>query len=287
MKQIRVGSDTIISRDINLERYLKDIRKMPTMNYAEERLVIIEAQKGDQAAFEKLITANLRFVVSCAKEYQYPGIEIIDLIQAGNVGLMEAITKFDLTKEIKFISYAVWWIKNSIIEFLRENTKAIRLPYNQQNEIQRYFKEKDKLEKQYETTLNADQVGQLTDTDIDVDYIRQALLCNSHAQSMNDPIGGGDGGEIGIVEDLISDPHANFLDGYDHAFRRQQVSRALGKLSPIQKQIIVLSFGLEDSISRSNEDIAEQLKLTAERIRQIKNQAVAKLGTLDYLSICR
>jgi RNA polymerase primary sigma factor len=285
MKQIRVGSDTIISRDINLERYLKDIRKAPILSRQEERDTILLAQAGSQAAFEKLIEANLRFVVSCAKEYQYPGVEIIDLISAGNVGLMEAVAKFDLSKEIKFISYAVWWIKNSIIEFLRENTKAIRLPYNQQNEIQKYYKEKDKLEKQYETNLNADQVGELN-PEIDVDYIRQALACNQSAQSMNEPIGGGGEGEVGIVEDLVSDPNANFLEGYDHDFRKKQISRALGKLSTIQKQIIVLSFGLEDSISRSNEDIAEQLKLTAERIRQIKNQALEKLGNLEYLQAC-
>jgi len=283
MKQIKVGSDTVISRDINLERYLKDIRKIKPLTYAEERAVIIAAKSGNQIAFDTLISSNLKFVVNCAKEYQHPGVDIIDLISAGNVGLIEALRKFDLSKEIKFISYAVWWIKNSIIEYLKENVKTIRLPYNQQNEIKEFMQAKEKLEQQLEINLGTDQVGNLAG--IDINYIRQALAANGRAASMNDPIGNGEDGE-GILEDLVSDPDSDFTNEYDKDFKKKSVHQALEKLTKIQKEIIIYSFGLTDGISRSNEDIAEQLGLTAERIRQIKNQAIERLKKVEHLGYC-
>ena len=283
MKQIKVGSDTVISRDINLERYLKDIRKIKPLTYAEERAVIIAAKSGNQTAFDTLISSNLKFVVNCAKEYQHPGVDIIDLISAGNVGLIEALRKFDLSKEIKFISYAVWWIKNSIIEYLKENVKTIRLPYNQQNEIKEFMAAKEKFEQELEINLGTDQVGTLAG--IDVGYIRQALAANGRAASMNDPIGNGDG-EEGILEDLVSDPDSDFTNEYDKDFKKNSVHQALEKLTKIQREIIIYSFGLEDGISRSNEDIAEQLGLTAERIRQIKNQALVRLSKVEHLGHC-
>ncbi len=288
MKQIRVGSDTVISRDINLERYLKDIRKTKPLTYAEERSIILAAKSGNQTAFDTLITSNLKFVVNCAKEYQHPGVDIIDLISAGNVGLIDAVRKFDMSREVKFISYAVWWIKNAIIEYLKENVKTIRLPYNQQNEIKQYFKAKERLEKDLEISLNTEQVGILTagtPQEVDIAYIQQALSCNSRAASLSDPIGNGEDAE-GTLEDLVSDPESDFTESYDNDFKKKSVHQALNKLTPIQKRIIIYAFGLDDGINRSNEDISEQLDLTAERIRQIKNQALIRLSKVDNLVGC-
>lgn len=283
VKQIKAGSETVISRDINLERYLKDIRKTKTLTYAEERIVILEAQQGNQKQFEKLISANLRFVVSCAKEYQYPGVDIIDLISAGNIGLMEAVKKFDLTKDIKFISYAVWWIKNAIIEHLKENVKIIRLPYNQLQSIKVYQSAKEKLEQKHEMNLGTDQVGELSG--IDVNYIRQSLSMNERAASLSDPIGSDEDGG-GILEDQIGDASANFFDEYEKDFKKNIITVALNRLNPTQRQIISLSYGVEGGVCHSNEDIAEQLSLTAERIRQIKNQALEKLKKVKQLQAC-
>lgn len=288
MKQIKIGSDTKISRDINLERYLKDIRKFEPLTYAEERSIILAAKTGNQVAHDKLISSNLRFVVSCAKEYQHPDIAIIDLISAGNVGLIEALRKFDLSKEVKFISYAVWWIKNAIIEYLKENVRAIHLPYNQQNDIKEYKKIKEKLEQELEINLNASQVEELTlgtSNEVNLKELQQALSCHNKATSINEPLGNGEDGE-GIIEDLISDPESIFTSKYDTEHKRNFVHQVLNKLPQIQKEIMFYSFGINDGISRSNEDIAEQLGLTAERIRQIKGQTLLKLKEVEHLSNC-
>lgn len=284
MKKIKIGSDTVISRDINLERYLKDIRKFKPLTYDEERSIILAAKANNQQALETLIKSNLRFVVSCAKEYQHPGVDILDLISAGNIGLIKALYKFDMGKEIKFISYAVWWIKNDIIEYLKENVKTIRLPYNQQNEIKQYLNTKEKLERNLEVTLSAEQVEELTG--IKIDYFQQALSCNVKATSLSDPLSGSGEETEGTLEDLVSDPESDFTIDYDKGVKQKNINLALDKLPPIQKQIIIFSFGLSDGISRSNEDIAEQLSLTAERIRQIRNQALARLSQETYLQSC-
>lgn len=274
MKKITIGSDTVISRDVNLERYLRDIRKIKPLTYAEERSVIIAAKSGNKQAFDLLITSNLKFVVSCAKEYQLPGVDIIDLISAGNIGLIRALEKFDMSKEIKFISYAVWWIKNDIIEYLKENVKTIRLPFNQQNEIRQYLNVKEKLEAKFETNLNTEQVEELTG--IKTDYFQHALPFNNRTASLNDPINDSDEGDS-TLEDLVADPQSDFTTNYDRGFQRKSIDEALEKLPKIQRDILTFSFGLNDGISRSNEDIAEQLNLTAERIRQIRKQALETL----------
>lgn len=282
MKQISINSGTVISRDINLERYLKDIRKFPSLTYAEERTIILAAKSGNKDALKKLIESNLRFVVNCAKEYQHPDINVIDLISAGNEGLIEAVEKFDLGKEIKFISYAVWWIKNSIIEFLKENTKTIRLPYNKQSEIRQYLNAKEKLEQKLETSLGLDQVEELTGTDFT--HVRETIAYNNKADSINNPISNGE--EDGILEDLISDPQADFTQTYDQDFKKKAIYQSLNKLTPVQREIIQLSFGLGNNIEQSNEDIAKRLKLSAERIRQIKKQALTRLSKVNGLDTC-
>jgi RNA polymerase primary sigma factor len=284
MKQIRTNSDTVISRDVNLERYLKDIRITKPLSAKEEREVIKKAQDGDRQAIDKLITSNLKFVVSVAKEYQTPGVEIIDLISAGNLGLIEAIPKFNLEKEYKFISYAVWWIKNGIIEYLRQNVKQVRLPYNQQDHLKLYNDQKEKLEKKFECSLSIEQVMENTELVFDVNNIRQSLTFSGNMSSLSDPLSTGE--DEGVVEDLLVDPQSNFFETYTHEYRKDAIRKALSGLSDIQRTVLSLSFGIEDGTVHSNEDIAEKLDLTAERIRQIKNKALVLLKDNKFLSTC-
>lgn len=274
MKQIYSKSDTVISRDINIERYLRDIRQFQPLLRSEEKDLLEKAQKGDKAAEHKLVQANLKFVVNCAKEYQTPGVEIVDLIMVGNIGLIDAVKKYDYkNSDVKFISYAVWWIKNAIIEYLRTYNKPIRLPYNQQNEVKRFHKEKQKLEQQYEANLNIEQVCDLMQDDSLLN-LQQALVVSSSPAFLSDPLNDEDSS---TVEDLLTNEQEDVTAIFDLSHRSKMIQDSLKTLSLLQQQILVLSFGLEDDIPRTNEDIAQLLGLTAERIRQVRSQALQQL----------
>lgn len=282
MKIIRTKSDTVISRDLSVERYLKDIRNTKPLTFDQERIYIRNAQEGDKSAADKLVTANLKFVVMCAKEYQQPGIDIMDLIQAGNEGLIDAVLKFNLVQEIKFISYAVWHIKRVIIEYIKENYKTIRLPFNQQDELQRIFAQKEKMEKEFEGSVPIHHV-------LDVYYnqetpsenIMQALSCHGTTASLDEPVSQDDA-EMTLGE-LVTSKDSDFTTVYEEQHRKRLVNLAMVRLSQTQKRVISLAFGLEDNIIRTNQDIADQLNLTAERVRQIRQKALLKLKSCEEL----
>jgi RNA polymerase primary sigma factor len=278
MKQIRSNSDTVISRDVTLERYLREIKHHQPLTKIEEKRILTLAQAGDKQAFDKIVTANLRFVVNCAKEYQYPGLEIIDLISAGNIGLMDAVYKYDLKNEVKFISYAVWWIKNSIIEFLKENVRSIHIPQNQLSSLKQLSVIQRKLEQEYETVLDIEQVSHLAD--LDISTLRPAIAVAHKATSLSTPIG--EEGDS-ILEDLVPDHGSDIYKFYDQEHNKKKIHLSIEKLTPLQKQIIILSFGLEDGIVRSNEDISEMIDLTPERIRQIRIQSLDRLRNFTIL----
>jgi RNA polymerase primary sigma factor len=283
MKQIRVNSDTVISRDICLERYLRDIRKNQPLTKEQELELIKKAQKGDKNARDLIIVHNLKFVINCAKEYQTPGVELIDLISAGNLGMIEAIDKFNCEKDMKFISYAVWWIKNAIIEFLKEITKVVRIPYNQLAEINRFVKEKEKLDQQFESDLSLDQVEKVIG-DLDTDNLKSALIGYQIPTSLSDPISMGE--EEGCVEDILTDEKDLFEEKYNQEHLKRITISALNKLNDSQKQIITMAFGLQDGIMRTNDDIADTLDITAERVRQVKADALKRLRNNKIFSTC-
>jgi RNA polymerase primary sigma factor len=283
MKQIRVNSDTVISRDICLERYLRDIRKNQPLTKEQELELIKKAQKGDKNARDLIIVHNLKFVINCAKEYQTPGVELIDLISAGNLGMIEAIDKFNCEKDMKFISYAVWWIKNAIIEFLKEITKIVRIPYNQLAEINRFVKEKEKLDQQFESDLSLDQVEKVIG-DLDTDNLKSALIGYQIPTSLSDPISMGE--EEGCVEDILTDEKDLFEEKYNQEHLKRITISALNKLNDSQKQIITMAFGLQDGIMRTNDDIADTLDITAERVRQVKADALKRLRNNKIFSTC-
>lgn len=274
MKRIYSKSDTVISRDISIERYLRDIRNFKSLTKPEEKDLLEKAQKGDREAEHKLIQANLKFVVNCAKEYQTPGIEIVDLIMVGNLGLIDAVKKYDYkASDVKFISYAVWWIKNAIIEYLRTYNRPVRLPYNQQNEVKRFYKEKQKLEQQHEANLNIEQVCDLIQDDSLLN-LQQALMVTSSPAFLSDPLGEE---ELGTLGDMLTNPEEETVTSFDLIHRSKTIQLSLEKLPALQREILILSFGLIDNIPKTNEDIAKVLGLTAERIRQVRGQALLHL----------
>lgn len=283
MKQIRAKSETVISRDIGLERYLRDIRKYTPLTKQEETELIRRAQKGNKAARDLVIVHNLKFIVNCAKEYQTPGVELIDLISAGNIGMIEAIERFDCDKDMKFISYAVWWIKNAIIEFLKEITKVIRIPYNQLAEINRFIKEKEKLDQQYEGDLSLDQIEKIVG-DLDTANLKSALIGYQIPTSLSDPVSLEEGASC--VEETLSDNKDLFKEMYDKEHLKKAIAVALENLNESQKQVITLAFGLKDGVARTNDDVAGTLDITAERVRQIKVEALKKLKADKTLHTC-
>lgn len=273
MKKINTKETPNISRSAITEIYLKDIRNSKPLTPAKEKELIRAAQKGDIKAQNTLVEANLKFVINVAANYQTPGIDIMDLVSAGNIGLIESIKTFNTDKEIKFISYAVWWIKNGCVEFLRENTKAVHLPFNQHEFLNKVAKQKEKLEKEFEGDVDNLYVISTLDEQ-DNQHAGAALLATVGAVSLDSPLGD-DGDET--VGDLLS----NNLNSIDEEFEKQHrklvVAKALDKLSTIQRQVIELSFGFNGASPQTNEDIAETLNLTAERIRQIKTKAIEQL----------
>lgn len=277
MKSIRKNSDTVIIRNEMLEKYLRDIKKIKSLTQEEEYELLKLAKAGDIVARQKLVSANLRFVVTVAKEYQVKGFDICDLINAGNIGLIEAIDKFQLDNKVKvkFLSYAVWWIKNCIIEHIKEYGTSIRLPFNKQADLQAYGRLKEKLEQEYQVTLSADQVYELAGMEL-TDDLRSALKCSIQPSSLDSPLDSEDGTGDTLSETIAgeyTDPLAEDVKAY----RLKAINSALAGLTETQQKVIRLSFGLDDQIFRSNEDIADALNLTAERVRQVRDISLDKL----------
>ena len=280
MKPIRKDSSTIIIRNECLEKYLRDIKN--NKGLAQEEYEVLKlAKAGDQAARDKLIKANLKFVVTVAKEFQVRGFDINDLISAGNIGLIEAIDKFSLDNKVKFISYAVWWIRNGIIEEIKENKNVIRLPFNKQQEIQDFNKQREKFEQQTQSNLTAEQVAQLSNVELG-DDAKRALFCSNATASLDYPLSDT---EEDSLSDILPGDQEDFTMFDQKEHNKFLLNKAILELTATQQKVLALSFGLEDQIFRSNEDIAEALGLTAERVRQVKQNGLKKLKTIPYLKM--
>lgn len=246
----------------SISRYLKDVRKIDMLTPEEEIALAIKVQEGDSVAAEKLVTANLRFVISVAKEYQGQGLPLVDLIAEGNFGLIKAAKKFDPTRGFRFISYAVWWVKQTIIQSLNDNARTVRLPVNVTNNISKLKKEISRFE----------QVNGRKPSDLDMDL--SPLIqptCSSLNESINE-----DGDEmIDIIEDkTFEKPDESFEKPND--MLKSELESTLSILSERERAIIELYFGLRGT-PLTLEEIGEDYSLTKERIRQIKEKALRKL----------
>lgn len=246
----------------SISRYLKDVRKIDMLTPEEEVELAKKVREGDKAATEKLVTANLRFVISIAKEYQNQGLPLADLINEGNFGLIKAAQKFDPERGFRFISYAVWWVKQSIIQSLNDNARTVRLPVNVTNNIAKLKKEISAFEQEH---------GRKP-TDVDMDL---TLLIQPSCTSLNETINE-DGDEMMdiIADESFERPDESFEKPKD--MLKSQLENTLSVLSPRERQIIELYFGLNGT-PLTLEEIGEDYDLTKERIRQIKEKALRKL----------
>jgi len=241
----------------SISHYLKEVRKIDILTPEEEAIVARKVKEGDEKAIEKLITSNLRFVISVAKEYQGQGIPLVDLIAEGNYGLIKATDRFDPTRGFRFISYAVWWIKQSIIQSLNEQSRTVRLPVNITNQISKIKKEMTRFEQENERIA--------TNNDFDISILNQPSC-----RSLNDKIN--ENGDE--VLDILSDKSDN--DENSEEILKNEIESTMSILNKRERDIIQMYFGL-DGQPMTLEQIGDEYGLTKERIRQIKEKALRRL----------
>jgi len=257
----------------SLDKYLQEIGKVELLTAEKEIDLAVRIKKGDQTALEDLTKANLRFVVSVAKQYQNQGLSLGDLINEGNLGLIKAAKRFDETRGFKFISYAVWWIRQSILQALAEQSRIVRLPLNRVGALNKIGKAYSNLEQEFEREPNALEIAQ--ELDMDVSEIADTLKISSRHVSMDAPFTQGE--ENSLLDIIESDELPNPDSGLMTESLKSEIERALSSLSERESEVIKLYFGLNKEHSLTLEEIGERFNLTRERVRQIKEKAIRRL----------
>jgi RNA polymerase primary sigma factor len=257
----------------SLDKYLQEIGRVELLDPEEEIDLARLIKKGDQKALEKLTKANLRFVVSVAKQYQNQGLSLGDLINEGNLGLIKAAKRFDETRGFKFISYAVWWIRQSILQALAEQSRIVRLPLNRVGALNKIGKAFSTLEQEFEREPSASELAE--ELDMSLFEVADTLKISGRHLSMDAPFAQG---EDNRLLDVIQDERTPLPD---HALIKEslskEVERALGTLTEREAEVIRLYFGLGREHSLTLEEIGEKFQLTRERVRQIKEKAIRRL----------
>jgi len=274
MRQLKITKSITNRESQSLEKYLQEIGKVDLLTPEEEVDLAKKIKEGDQNALEQLTKANLRFVVSVAKQYQNQGLSLSDLINEGNLGLIKAAQRFDETRGFKFISYAVWWIRQSILQALAEQSRIVRLPLNKVgslNKINRAFSE---LEQEYEREPSSDELAELLE--ISADEVETTLGVAARHVSMDAPFVDGEDNSLLDVLENVGIPGTDTKLEYSESLRRE-IERSLNTLTERQCDVIKLYFGIGIEHPMSLEDIGDRFGLTRERVRQIKDKAINKL----------
>ena len=284
MRQLKITKSITNRESQSLEKYLQEIGKVELISSEEEVRLAALIRQGCQKSLDRLTKANLRFVVSVAKQYQNQGLSLPDLINEGNLGLIKAAQRFDETRGFKFISYAVWWIRQSILQALAEQSRIVRLPLNKVGLTNRIQKAFSQLEQQFEREPSAEELAELLE--IDLDEVSASLSISSRHVSMDTPISEG---EDGTLLDVLENPNADKTDGeLDHTQSlKTEIDRSLKTLTERQKEVICYFFGIGVDHPMSLEDIGERFNLTRERVRQIKDKAITKLRTTNRVNLLR
>ena len=275
MRQLKITKQITNRETASLDMYLQDIGRVELITAEEEVNLAQKIKQGDQRALDKLVKANLRFVVSVSKQYQNQGLSLPDLINEGNMGLIKAAQRFDETRGFKFISYAVWWIRQSILQALAEQSRIVRLPLNKIGAINKINKTYAKLEQELEREPNAEEIGNVLDL-LPEDII-DTMKNQSRHMSMDAPLGNNidDGGSM---YDLMENKHELSPDNeLIVESLRNEIDRALTSLTAREADVVRLYYGLSGGHSHSLEEIGEKFELTRERVRQIKEKAVRRL----------
>lgn len=257
-----------------LTMYLKEINKIPLLTHEEETALAIEAKNGSKAAKDKIVNANLRFVVTVAKKYRNHGLDITDLISEGNIGLITAIEKFDPSKGYHFISYAVWWIRQSILKALSEKASAIRLPLNRVNELNQIVKAKKSVAS---NNSEEEQIREIAGIlNMDESHIREMLLFTQEMVSLDAPVrNDADSNSVGdfIEEDRYQTPDEVVIDGA----MKDDIDDALKTLRPNEEKVLRLRYGIGGTKPMSLKEVGDECNLTKERIRQIEKNALTRM----------
>ncbi len=284
MRQLKITKSITNRESQSLEKYLQEIGKVELISPEEEVKLAILIKKGDQAALEKLTKANLRFVVSVAKQYQNQGLTLPDLINEGNLGLIKAAQRFDETRGFKFISYAVWWIRQSILQALAEQSRIVRLPLNKVGLTNRISKAYSQLEQEFEREPTPEELAFLLD--IDAEEVAATLGVSARHVSMDQPLA--DGEDSTLIDVLVNRDALGTDDALAvKASLNTEIERSLSTLTERQKEVIRYFFGLGIDHPLSLEDIGERFSLTRERVRQIKDKAITKLRTTSRCKLLR
>ncbi|CAG1023011.1 partial RNA polymerase sigma factor SigA, partial [Methylococcales bacterium] len=257
----------------SLDKYLQEIGKVDLLTPEQEIQLAIEIKKGSQYALEQLTKANLRFVVSVAKQYQNQGLSLGDLINEGNLGLIKAAKRFDETRGFKFISYAVWWIRQSILQALAEQSRIVRLPLNRVGALNKIGKAYSNLEQTFEREPSASELA--TELDMDVNEVADTLKISGRHVSMDAPFAQGEDNRLLDVLQNDQNPTPDFTLISESL--KMEIERALSTLTEREAEVIRLYFGLNKEHSLTLEEIGERFNLTRERVRQIKEKAIRRL----------
>ncbi|MDB5201480.1 MAG: polymerase, sigma 70 subunit, RpoD subfamily [Ferruginibacter sp.] len=284
MRQLKITKSITNRESQSLEKYLQEIGKVELISPEEEVRLALLIKKGDQAALEKLTKANLRFVVSVAKQYQNQGLTLPDLINEGNLGLIKAAQRFDETRGFKFISYAVWWIRQSILQALAEQSRIVRLPLNKVGLTNRISKAYSQLEQEFEREPTPEELAIFLD--IETEEVAATLGVAARHVSMDQPLSDGEDStlvDVLINHDAVGTDNALVVTASLHT----EIERSLSTLTERQKEVIRYFFGLGIDHPLSLEDIGERFSLTRERVRQIKDKAITKLRSTSRCKLLR
>ncbi len=273
MRQLKISKSITNRETASLDKYLQDIGKEELITPEEEVSLAQKIKAGDQEALEKLCKANLRFVVSVAKQYQNQGLSLPDLINEGNLGLIKAAKRFDETRGFKFISYAVWWIRQSILQALAEQARIIRLPLNQVGSLSKLNKTSSKLEQRFERPPSADELA--TAMEIPEKKVRETMKMSTRTISMDAPLDQDE--DLKFLDVFVSED----VPGTDEPLIREslarEIQRSLATLAEKEREIINLFYGIGVPHNYTLEEIGDMFDLTRERVRQIKEKAIRRL----------
>jgi len=273
MRQLKISKQITNRESESLEKYLQEIGKVDLITADEEVKLAKRIKEGDQVALEKLAKANLRFVVSVAKQYQNNGLSLGDLINEGNVGLIKAAKRFDETRGFKFISYAVWWIRQSIMQALAEQSRIVRLPLNRVGSLNKISRTFSELEQKFQREPSPEELADVLD--VTPDEVVDTMKISGRHVSMNAPFVQGE--ENSLIDVLENDSEETPDSGLIIDSLRREVQSALSTLTQRESDVIILYFGLNGEQALTLEEIGEKFGLTRERVRQIKEKATRRL----------
>ena len=272
MRQLKISKSITNRESASLDKYLQEIGHEELLSVDEEVELAQKIKKGDRRALERLTRANLRFVVSVAKQYQNQGLSLPDLINEGNVGLIKAAEKFDETRGFKFISYAVWWIRQSILQAIAEQSRIVRLPLNQVGSVNKINRELNKFEQEHERRPSVDEIA--ARIDLPEEKIEEAMKANNRHVSMDAPFVDG---EDNSLLDVLADSNMPMADkALVQESLRKEIDRAIDLLNDREQKVVRAFFGI-GSPEMTLEEIGDKYNLTRERVRQIKEKAIRRL----------